>query len=721
MRSNDGHPAGGAWRALLLLVVVALVVGFGCAMLGAGDPPAVRFAALLGVWIFGGWAPAAYLLGAIGWGLGFRHWIVGRDAGANSASVAAGVGIAASLTVTHGLGVLGLLHPWSSWVWTGLGLVLLVIAFDRSRKSGVWSGVSVLGDRWCVRLLAVGSAGLGIMLSASAMVPGAQWDSEYGGYDSLSYHLQLPAEWLDAGRIGPSEHNVYSYLPGYMESATVHMASLSLTEERDPTGVSGLASGGADGAVAPGLLALGMAIVAAWMVGRFAVALLARCGVGGIPAARGGCAGAALVMLTPWVQVVGSMAYNETGVMALGGAALLASVMGGLSPTRRGVLVAVLMGGAAGCKPTAVLFLAPACAVLMAWCAPKRAWAPMFALGAVVGVLMLAPWLARNAAHGGNPVFPQAIGLFGSAHWTQEQGATYRGGHSYDGSVADRALMLVRPDPDASPTAPAVSRWRGLTNPQWALTPWLGLLSCAGLLTRKATHKAGAVLLAGIGLGLGAWVAATHLQSRFLVPLVPLLAAGFGVGIGVLANSTGGRDSAGARLGVHAGAVALVASLVWGIINYSDQRGGRPNELLGVGAGAYSGAVDLGAVTDAVPSAWINRNAPDGKLLLVGDSAPFFYRGPIGYATVWDRTPLGDAIRAAPDDPDAWTRSLVDAGYGWVYISFAELSRLIQSGWNDPMISAQRIDVWTQRLGPPVSAWPGSGSALFRLAPESTD
>lgn len=428
-------------------------------------------------------------------------------------------------------------------------------------------------------------------------------------------------------------------------------------------------------------------------------------------------AGAAL-LLTPWVQVVGSMAYNETGVLALGGAALAASVVKGLPPARRGLLVAVLMGGAAGCKPTAVLFLAPACALLMAWSAPRSRWILMFSIGAAAGLLMLAPWMLRNSAQGGNPVFPQAIGLFGTAHWSDLQADAYRAGHTFDGTLADRVLMLVRPDPNASANAPAVARMRGLTNPQWALIPWLGLFGCAGIVIPRATRTAGLLLLAGIACGLAAWVLMTHLQSRFLVPLVPLFACGFGAFFGSRRLNAGDTMP----LSAHAGTAMLVAMGFWGVLNFGAQRQGRPNDTLALGSALFTGAIDLGDTTDSIPSAWINRQYPDGALLLIGDAAPLYYRRPIGYATVWDRNPLADAMRETPGDPDAWTRSIQRLGYRYVLISFAELDRLRQSGWNDPLLTPDGVSTWAQRLGDPLRVWPERGAVLFAInAPAQTD
>lgn len=670
------------------------------ASLGEGGPPGDRLVVMASVWARAGWPAAAYLLGAIGWGVCARPWT--RDTTARDA-IEAGVGLTLTLSATQTLGVLGLLNPVTAWAWTGLGLAMLL---GRLRRIG--RGASPLASvALPIAPLLAGAVGVAVMLVAGASPPGVLWDSEFGAYDALSYHLELPAEWLDSGRVEPVTHNVYSYLPGYLEAATVHLAHLAGTPPRTPTGLTGLLTGAGDLVMAPHFLALGLTLLGAWAAGAFASGVGERSGLDTNARRLSALAAGALVLVTPWSQVVGSMAYNEAGVVALGGAGLLASCARGLTPVRRGVLTALLIGGACGCKPTALLFLAPGATVGLLASTPPRVWWRVVSAGAVVGLGTLAPWMLRNWAHGGNPVFPQAPDLFGAAHWTHEQAQRFAGGHRFTGSVIDRALMLVRPDPAASPDAPSVVRWRGWTNPQWALTPWLGLAGCGIALAVRRTHKAGAALTLATLLALLAWMLATHLQSRFLIPLLPLLGAGFGLGVGVLP-----RPPARALVGV-----ALAGGALWSALNYAAQRGGQPNQLLTFGPGVFSGQLALEGVGDAVAWAGVNETAPAGGLLLVGDATPLYLRRPVTYATVWDTHPLALAMREFPNDPHAWTDALRARGLEWALVSFPELDRLARSAWGDPGLTPERVRAWCDTLAPPARVWPDQGRALFRLTP----
>lgn len=697
---SDG-PGRGLPRSLWLVPVVMLAAAIGLLTIGSDAPLSLLVPTWLSVLVFGGWTPAVYLLAAVGWGSLARR-------GQPLTGVHAALGLAATLTITHLFGVLGLLNPVTAWAWTGAGIALLArFALD---DAPAWPGRlrDLAVDRLRLAVWCLGGVGVAVMLVAAASPPGSLWDSEFGGYDSLSYHTQLPAEWLDAGRVTPVKHNVYSYLPGSLEAATVHLAHLAGAPARTPDGLSGLLAAQGDLMTAPHFLALGLTILAAWATGTLARSLAERTGVSGPPSRLAGSIAGALVLLTPWSQVVGSMAYNEPGVIALGAAALAVAFDASLRPSTRAVLAAVLLGAACGCKPTAILFLAPAVAIALGANMPPKSWARPVVLGAVIGLLMLAPWLTRNAAAGGNPVFPQGVGLFGEAHWTEAQAARYAMGHHNDASLLASALMLVRPDPAVDHGAPSVVRWRGLTNPQWALTPWVGLAGLVVLCIAPASRRVGVTLGTGTLAGLGAWILATHLQSRFLIPLLPLLAVAFAL--------------AAVRLPAAVRAAPIVMALgvsaLWSVANFAGQRDGHPNALLALGPGVFTGRLTLEGVGDTFFTAGVNQSAPTGGLLLVGDATPLYLRSPVVYATVWDTHPLARAMSVQPDDPAAWTDALLAGGLEWVLVSYPELDRLSASGWSDPALTPERVARWAATLGEPARVWPEQGRALYRLPKE---
>src|SRR5204863_10008875 len=54
---------------------------------------------------------------------------------------------------------------------------------------------------------------------SASMPPGVMWRSagDPHPYDVLEYHLQVPREWQESGRITPLKHNVYCFFPANVE------------------------------------------------------------------------------------------------------------------------------------------------------------------------------------------------------------------------------------------------------------------------------------------------------------------------------------------------------------------------------------------------------------------------------------------------------------------------------------------------------------------------
>lgn len=203
--ATDPKPAARWLIPGTLAAGILIAVSFGTA-----DPLLARIGSLGSAWVFSGWTPLAYLLAAVGWGAIARPWTRSlADAPRIAPALDAGIGLAATLTATHALGALGLLNPITAWIWTGTGLILLArTALPAPRAGRHAPALALPTDRAELAAIAAACIGVAVLLVAAASPPGALWDSEFGAYDALSYHLQLPAEWLDAGRISPLGHNI---------------------------------------------------------------------------------------------------------------------------------------------------------------------------------------------------------------------------------------------------------------------------------------------------------------------------------------------------------------------------------------------------------------------------------------------------------------------------------------------------------------------------------
>ncbi len=425
-----GTPGPGAWTLLaagVALVGAAAIAG----SLGRGEglgPVAALGVVLTSVVLAGPPALALVLAGA---GYGRLARPLFKDS-TERAAIQLGVGLAIVLSLIHGVGALGLLSPVAAiaLVVIGLGLLAHQLAPAARRLAGEDIQPPPLGGWWAA------IPGVAVLLVAASALPGWLWDSEFGGYDVLSYHLQLAQEWLAAGTVEPLEHNVYSFLPSYVESAFAMLGALTLAPEAVGA-EGGLLAGSGWRAVSAQMLHVCLTLCAAWMVAAFVRRALTVCGVEGDRARLPASLAGVLVLATPWIVVVGSMAYNEMGVTALGAAAMLVAVEDRVRPLWRGALAGALVGVACGAKPTAILMLTPMVGVLLLGTARTRDWWVIVGGGVIAGLIALAPWLVRNWIAGGNPVFPHLAGAFGPAHWGEEQVGRYLAGHRFEGGLLE--------------------------------------------------------------------------------------------------------------------------------------------------------------------------------------------------------------------------------------------------------------------------------------------
>ncbi|HMN95737.1 MAG TPA: hypothetical protein PKC43_05740 [Phycisphaerales bacterium] len=674
-------------------------------------------AALLALLVGGGAVAGAFLLaflsgiaGAAGWmamafGLGWPLRRLLDVRGPSGAAIQLALGVAAALWLDVALGTLGVLS-------TSAGAAALLAL------GCVLAGACLLRDRPAVHpmhpVAIVALPAVAALVLAATSAPGWLWSTEFGGYDALSYHLELPKRWHAEGAIGAVPHSVYGHLPSFVESAFLHLIALGGDAHR--------------AAVACQLLHAMIAIAAAWTTGQAAAAWSAGPQRGAIAAA----VGFGLVLATPWVAVTGSLAYNEMAVVLFlaAGLAVLAAQRGAAASgeARTSTTLGILAGAACGAKLTAAGFVALPLALLLALrqtgrgaadaserqapcdgaghaagprAAVRMAAGRMAISIAVAGAAMalaaafvLLPWFIRNGIATGNPLFPFATSLLGSGHWGAEQSAIFTAGHASSAGFGGRAAALweqfmifgLGPAPeDGEP-------WR----PQWGALPWLGLAAIAWL-SLRGSCRAGVTLALVLLMQIGFWLLATHLKSRFLLPAVAPLAIAAAVSI---APATAAQTAWWRRprsLGVALCALALgPLALLFG------ERGGAPFAAIGAES-FFTGDVQQRLLDRATPHErerllaeasmawWLNHGLPIGShVLLLGDARPFWYRGePASYAwqTTWDRGPFSAAL-AASDDPSEWRRRLREAGFTHVLVDPEMLARWERSGWNDPQLTA---------------------------------
>lgn len=623
MASQNDQKASGASSAgaMWLAVAAGIVLAAGVAIVAFAGEAAV---AALAVILVDGGVAALWVLSAAGAGA----WLVRltgvavHPAMRFASSVAVGMGIYGLVILL--LGLAGGFSGVAAWIlfFGGLALGAIGLRGMLRAKAGFTAGEPVNAAAW---IWVMAGLSWGTMLIAGALPPGLLWSPlDPHAYDVLSYHLQVPREWYELGRIAPLMHNVFSHFPMGVE---VHfLAGMELM------------GGPWKGMYFAHFVTGAMAMVAA--VGVYGVCRTLSLESRLLPAVAG-----VIVACTPWVMMLGSVAYTEAGLILYAALAVGWLLVGMSGSGRMGAFVAggVLAGFACGTKYTGVPMvllgvpLAATAAVLIERVRDRDAPIGRTIVGAAVfviaGLVLFSPWLIRNAAWTGNPVFPLLMPELGQGHFTDEQVERWEVAHAP--SEADW---------------PVGARF-GLLGERIAWDWQYGfVLPLAGVVLGLAAwrDRRAVALLLLVVLMVGVWMGFTHLQGRFLTVMIPILAMLIGLA----------PPLAWTRM-VGIGAMGIVAVVGW------VQVSGPLERVANVGRAGYFGMSDLGLF---MPEGVDTAESAGRSVALVGDVRPFIYPIPMDrltYRTVFDVLPSADWQAAwLPDgladliviSPEEWDR-----------------------------------------------------------------
>ncbi len=250
---------------------------------------------------------------------------------------AAALGLGMIGLAALGLGLAGVLNRFTSIAMLLPGLPLGGLALRTIHRQRLATSTAPRPFHWHWLWLAVAPF-LAVALIGTMVPPGLLWNPEEPhGYDVVEYHLQVPREWYEAGRIVPLKHNVFSYFPMGVE---VHYL-LAMEIDGGPWEGMYLAQ-------LMHLTLIVMTVLAAWGV---AVQFGAN---------RASATVAAVALATiPWMAQLGAIAYNEGGLLLYGTLAIGWAMQGLSAVTERSrlrsfALAGVMAGFACGTKLTAV-------------------------------------------------------------------------------------------------------------------------------------------------------------------------------------------------------------------------------------------------------------------------------------------------------------------------------------------------------------------------------
>ncbi|XAL99151.1 hypothetical protein OT109_16405 [Phycisphaeraceae bacterium D3-23] len=660
----------------------------------------------------------AGLLWAAAFGLGdpIRRWLLPNPTGCSALAQAA-LGMAALLLALFVLfWIVGVNHI-TALLPIALGVGILLWRLYQSRQQLNQLDLAARAWPWTLPTLAPGVA---LLLVAAACPPGTLWRVEAFAYDVTSYHLQIPKEWIAVGRATPLDHNVYSFLPGLIEHSYTAI---------------GLIFGGGSSAMRDAVYACqvfhaSFALLAVWGVVEAARRF------GPTPAAV--VAGGAL-LLTPWVVVTGSLAYNEMAALGFSTAALAIALQPGPLGWRRGAALGLLLGAATLCKlpagpmialPIAVIALSPDKLTHTKAGAKQTVISHRLQLGAAIaiaGLITLAPYFARNAIATGNPIFPFATTLLGSGHWDNTLSDRWHTAHMLDANHAGTFDALSRqwlrnigygalggtPVPPESNNIARFSSERGLP------VLWLAVLTgCALMLGHPRTWRTALVLIAFLLWQLVFWRLTTHLQSRFLIyTLVPgsvMLAIGAGRVREVTQTLRGVLPPIATML-------LILTLLTVSLTTLWQQAPELEDDGVTVHRPIWMAIDSLGDPNHpdqlAMPGMHpINLLGPETKTLIVGDNSSLLYiERPIVYGSAFDSNPLAQIARAANGDIAEINAALRAQGITHVWVGWSEVARLAQTyGFDEhlpPDLLLALAESWRPALDP---SWP---VPLYRLPP----
>jgi 4-amino-4-deoxy-L-arabinose transferase-like glycosyltransferase len=439
-------------------------------------------------------------------------------------------------------------------------------------------------------------------------------------FDVREYHLQAPKEFFQQGRITFLPHNVYADMPLGTE-----MLSLLAMVLADDWWIGGMAGKAVIALFTP-LCAMGL-----FAAGRRTVSTTA------------GIVAALAYISVPWIVSIASGGFVEGPLCCYLFLAVYALFL--WKESGRTSLVALsgyLTGAAIATKYPAVLFVF----------VPLAAWLTFFSLTTkkarflrLSGVFLLAVslgcglWFVKNWALTGNPTYPLLYNVFGGETWNEAK---------------DRQWNNVHRPHDFSLQTLGKDAGRVLLTSDW-LSPLIVPLVVLAFVGYRPEKRFRWLLLAYIGFVVSAWWLLTHRIDRFWIPILPLAALLAGMGA-CWTSERWWRNS-------------LAIILVFGLgVNFLVSSMGAGNSWFVPLAKLRHDPLWIDPWHD-----YLNGNAKEGRVLLVGDAGVFNLTPAILYNTCFDDCIFEQMVKGKTAKETS--EALAAAQITLVYVNWSEIDR----------------------------------------------
>ncbi|HOE97581.1 MAG TPA: hypothetical protein PK847_13475 [Candidatus Sumerlaeota bacterium] len=281
----------------------------------------------------------------------------------------------------------------------------------------------------------------------------------------------------------------------------------------------------------------------------------------------------------------------------------------------------------------------------------------------------LAPWLIWLGRTVGNPFAPFLAGLFPTDAWS-----------------AERLQFLLATHQPFSPLD--VDYWTNLVRKlaveldAWPMIAVALVLSAGAVALRRRrgarwladrSARTAAALLLGLVFSLLLWGQLRHAADRFLAPVIVLSALLLGDALRVVQRAAGPRRGTFVMV---SSAVILAALALWPLRLQLATLRALAMPAVAMGRVSLPEYLHNGLGATAAMFAAVDRLPADARLIAIHEARGYYFRRPVALASVFDRTPIRDALRGA-DSAESIRRRLADAGYTHVLVNEFEQARLL--------------------------------------------
>lgn len=461
-------------------------------------------------------------------------------------------------------------------------------------------------------------------------------------YDSLVYHLALPAKYLQEGRVGFVPYNHYSHFPQNAEMIFGWFLAL-----------------GTD--VAAQFWNVAVAALTAWVLWLWGRSKSKE---------KETRYDLWLFLTAPCLLLLSSETYVEIPLAFWTSLALWSATKGIENPRRAWWGLAGLFGGfAAGIKYTGVLTPALLFLGALFWPRPRSGpdrWKDAAALGAS-GFSVFLPWLVKNAVFtGGNPVFPFLPSVFPASKvfmFKESAKAYFAVLDEYKGTSGLLITLFKMPFQLATDATRFGGGFDVTGDLGWALPL---LLLPLGILAVRRKAGSDGFLLAYAAAHIALW-ACLRPVLRFLFPIFPLICLVAGRGLVALV------DRYGPALRRTIVAVGGLFALSNAVLFYWVERVRDP---FPVAFGLIDRETYLSQKLDYYP--WTRAMAAlpaASRVLFVGDQRGYYCPRPYMAPMALLPPPLRDWSDAA-ENADVLRRRLIEMGFTHLFFNKREAERL---------------------------------------------